>query len=384
MSAQGGPDDGRTLAVLLAHGRGAGLHELTDDGPPAALFLAGRRRIVDFAMADLVAVGLPRVLVAVPHRPETLLAHLDRRWGGRTVITPCDGRRDTGRIDGVRGTVDIIAQALAEGEADAQPGAPLREVVVLRGCEPARLDLSALIGAHRAGGAAATVARAGDGSPMGACVLDVGWLRGALGELLAQGEGDLWRDLPPLAARDSGLLEWRDASARRLGVGTLDAYREAWLALTAVDAPGAAPWPLPAEDEGQPPEPPEARNLAFEADGVMLSAPRFGARRVGRWSVVEDSVLMPGARLSAGVRLSRAIVAPGAILPAGLVVGEDAAEDARWFRTAPGGTTLVTPPMLARRAAERMRQQFSGHRLAGLASFPADPLDAPLDAPGRH
>ena len=60
---------------------------------------------------------------------------------------------------------------------------------------------------------------------------------------------------------------------------------------------------------------------------------------------------MPGARVAPGARLTRALVAPGAIVPAGLVVGEDPEEDARWFRVTPGGVTLITQPMLDRRAA---------------------------------
>ena len=82
---------------------------------------------------------------------------------------------------------------------------------------------------------------------------------------------------------------------------------------------------------------------------------------------MEDTLVMPGARVTPGARLSRAIVAPGAIVPAGLVVGEDAQDDARWFRVTPQGTTLITAPMLAARAAERMRAQFGG-RLAGLVT----------------
>ena len=74
-----------------------------------------------------------------------------------------------------------------------------------------------------------------------------------------------------------------------------------------------------------------------------------------------------GARVAPGARLSRAIVAPGAIVPAGLVVGEDAQDDARWFRVTPGGTTLLTAPMLAARAADRMRAQIRG-RVKGLVT----------------
>lgn len=72
---------------------------------------------------------------------------------------------------------------------------------------------------------------------------------------------------------------------------------------------------------------------------------------------MEASVLMDGARLSPGCRLTRAIIAPGVTLPEGLVVGEDPAEDRRWFRVTSGGTTLVTTQMLSRRAVRMPRGQ---------------------------
>jgi glucose-1-phosphate adenylyltransferase len=68
--------------------------------------------------------------------------------------------------------------------------------------------------------------------------------------------------------------------------------------------------------------------------------------------------------------VSRAVVAPGAIVPANLTVGDDPSEDARWFRVTPHGTILVTAPMLAARAAERMQAQFAG-RFPGLAASKA-------------
>jgi glucose-1-phosphate adenylyltransferase len=75
---------------------------------------------------------------------------------------------------------------------------------------------------------------------------------------------------------------------------------------------------------------------------------------------------MPGARVMPGARLSRAVVGPGAVVPANLTVGEDPSEDARWFRVTPQGTTLITAPMLSRRAA-RLMQERLGDRLAPFA-----------------
>jgi glucose-1-phosphate adenylyltransferase len=48
--------------------------------------------------------------------------------------------------------------------------------------------------------------------------------------------------------------------------------------------------------------------------------------------------------------LRKVVVDRGVRIPSGLVVGEDAEEDARWFRVTEGGVTLITQAMLDRRA----------------------------------
>jgi glucose-1-phosphate adenylyltransferase len=52
-------------------------------------------------------------------------------------------------------------------------------------------------------------------------------------------------------------------------------------------------------------------------------------------------------------RLKNVVIDASVIIPKGLVVGEDPEEDAKWFRVTEGGVTLVTQPMLDRRAAAK-------------------------------
>jgi glucose-1-phosphate adenylyltransferase len=63
-----------------------------------------------------------------------------------------------------------------------------------------------------------------------------------------------------------------------------------------------------------------------------------------------ESIALPGTHVLPGARLRCAIVAPGTIVPADLVVGGDPEEDAHWFRRTDEGTVLITNAMLAQRS----------------------------------
>ena len=57
-------------------------------------------------------------------------------------------------------------------------------------------------------------------------------------------------------------------------------------------------------------------------------------------------MLLPLVEVGRGVRLNRVVVDRGCVLPDGMVIGEDPAEDARRFYRSANGITLVTPAML--------------------------------------
>ncbi|SIQ83456.1 glucose-1-phosphate adenylyltransferase [Paracoccus thiocyanatus] len=341
-----------TATILLAGGRGSRLHDLTAHEAKPAVFFAGRGRIVDFVMANVVRSGLDRLLVATQFAPATLHQHLPARWGrafGRGGLVLRDGR---GRY---RGTADAVRRNWPQVEAWNAP-----EVLVLAADHVYDMDYAALVAAHRRSGAAVTVAAdviarrqaqglgvmttdedgrilafhekpadppAMPGRPdcalvsMGVYVFSTAWLRERLLHdcalaldfghdlipmAVALSEASAYR-LPPSA---SGQSYWRD-------VGTLDALRRAHL-----DFLGAPPV--------CPPQP------SLVAD----------------WSLGRGSVMMPGAHVPLSARLTNTIVAPGARIPPGLVVGECAVEDGRWFRR-DGDTVLVTQAMLDRREAGR-------------------------------
>lgn len=399
VSPESEPDLSRTVAFLLAGGQGTRLHELTRaECKPAVHFTAGHR-IVDFTLANAVRSGLTQMVVATQYCPGTLTRHLTTVWapafrGGRLILR--DGAAVAGP-GGYRGTADALRANAATLDA-----LNAREVVVLAGDHIYAMDYRPMIAAHRASGAEVTVAalpvplaqardfgvivtetdgritgfaekpsspmpRPGDPdralASMGIYVLNWPWLRSLL-----QGNPamtDFGHDVMPLATaagaaqayavppdRPGEELYWRD-------VGTLDAYRRAVLEFGQRPAPLPRPLVPGIVPRLLPDVAVAASRFASQAafGGLRLCMPLLGAADRRRWTVLDETVLMPGARVAPGVRLTRCIVAPGTAIPEGLVIGEDAEEDARWFRVSDGGTTLITTAMLARRHDLRAHQR---------------------------
>lgn len=370
-------DGGLCFPVLLAGGRGSRLHELTRAEAKPALFFAGERRIVDFAMAGAVRAGLDRMLVATQFSPQTLNRHLPARWGRRFPggLSLRDGNAVTGQSAGYAGT----ASAVAANAAEIGAAAP-RDVLVLAGDHVCAADYRAMIRAHRQSGAKVTVAvgavdlnqaRAfgvfstdaggqirrftekppapdampGDASralvSLGFYVFDWDWLRDRVLADAADADSahDFGHTILPMAVAEGVAQVWRPQDAGGAAfywrdVGTLDAYR-----LAQLDFLVHPPCDLPDTGTG--------------VENAMLGR----ARRRGGWvapgAVIAASVVLPGATVAEGARLNATIVGPGAQVPRGLVAGEDPAEDARWFRVTAGGTVLITKRMLAHREAVR-------------------------------
>ncbi len=388
-------DLSRTVAVLLAGGQGTRLHELTARECKPALHFAGRHRIVDFTVANALRAGLRHMLVATQYQPGTLARHLTRVWapafsqGGGLHLRDARQVAPSGTYAGTADAVRANIAALDDLDAD--------EVIVLSGDHVYQMDYARMIASHRASTAPVTVAampvplreargfgvisadhsgtiRAFHEKPaqpdpmtdqpeyalasMGVYVFSWPWLRACL--LSRPGALDFGHDIIPAAVSDGAahLYAWVGDAKRGAywrDVGTLDAYRIASLDFAA--APYPFPLPCVSGIFSGVPTGLGASRSRFRAElktgGLQVLSPMLRPGIAQRWSVLDETVLMPGVRLSPGVRLTRCIVAPGTGLPDGLVVGEDAVEDARWFRVTEAGTTLITTAMLARRAADR-------------------------------
>jgi glucose-1-phosphate adenylyltransferase len=68
--------------------------------------------------------------------------------------------------------------------------------------------------------------------------------------------------------------------------------------------------------------------------------------RVNSHSLVEDAVILPQCDVGNHVVVKRAVIDRGCLLPDGIEVGLNPAEDRRRFHVSARGITLVTPAML--------------------------------------
>jgi glucose-1-phosphate adenylyltransferase len=149
---------------------------------------------------------------------------------------------------------------------------------------------------------------------------------------------------------------WRD-------VGTIDAYWKANIDLTDV-VPHLdlydEEWPIWTYAEITPPA-----KFVHDVDGRRGSAVTslvsggcivsgsaiqrsllFTGTRAHSYSELSDSVVLPYCEIGRGARLRKVVIDRGVKIPEGLVIGEDAEFDAKWFRRTAQGVVLVTQPMI--------------------------------------
>ncbi|MFB2532576.1 glucose-1-phosphate adenylyltransferase [Paracoccus sp. p4-l81] len=77
----------------------------------------------------------------------------------------------------------------------------------------------------------------------------------------------------------------------------------------------------------------------------------FTGVRAHSYSSLDGAVVLPYVQVGRHAELRRCVIDRGVQIPEGLVVGQDPAEDAKWFRVSEGGVVLITQAMLDKRAA---------------------------------
>jgi len=172
-----GSGSGAVVGFIMAAGLGTRLGPFTDERPKP-LFPAGRMTFLDRNTLLLKACGISHLVVNGHHLGSMIARHIEEKegWGLDAVFS------DEPRILGTGGGARRASELLG-------PGA----LVIAAGDIAAALDAGALLSAHRASGAAVTIALAARGDAArygGVRFLDSGRVRDVAG-ILGRGGGRL-------------------------------------------------------------------------------------------------------------------------------------------------------------------------------------------------
>ncbi len=149
----------KTLALILAGGRGTRLDILSAHRAKPSVPFAGKFRLIDFSLSNCVNSGIYDVGVLTQYLPLSLNNHigigkpwdLDRKMGGLTILQPFKGK--PGKTDWYEGT----AHAVYKNTSFIRNNDP-DDIIILSGDHVYKMDYNKMIQHHRQKGADLTIA----------------------------------------------------------------------------------------------------------------------------------------------------------------------------------------------------------------------------------
>jgi glucose-1-phosphate adenylyltransferase len=148
----------RSIALVLAGGRGSRLKHLTDKRAKPAVHFGGKFRIIDFALSNCLNSGIRRIGVVTQYKSHSLLRHLQRGWSFlkselNEVLDLLPAQQRVDEESWYRGTADAVFQNF-----DIIRSHKPEYIVVLAGDHIYKQDYSIMLASHAASGAECTVA----------------------------------------------------------------------------------------------------------------------------------------------------------------------------------------------------------------------------------
>jgi glucose-1-phosphate adenylyltransferase len=147
----------RTMAFVLAGGRGSRLKELTDRRAKPAVYFGGKTRIIDFALSNALNSGIRKIAVATQYKAHSLIRHLQRGWNFFRAerneyldILPASQRVDEGKW--YLGTADAVTQNI-----DIVDSYDVDYIMILAGDHIYKMDYEMMLREHVGSGADVTV-----------------------------------------------------------------------------------------------------------------------------------------------------------------------------------------------------------------------------------
>ncbi len=147
----------RTVALILAGGRGSRLKQLTDKRAKPAVYFGGKFRIIDFALSNCLNSGIRRMAVVTQYKSHSLMRHLQRGWSFlraelNEMVDILPAQQRVGEEHWYRGTADAIFQNL-----DIIRSSKPEYIVILAGDHIYKMDYSLMVKDHVVRGAGCTV-----------------------------------------------------------------------------------------------------------------------------------------------------------------------------------------------------------------------------------
>ena len=398
----------KTLALIMAGGRGSRLKNLTDWRAKPAVPFAGKFRIIDFPLSNCINSGIRRIGLLTQYKAHSLILHAQRGWsflrgefGEFVEVLPAQQRiHETwyaGTADAIYQNIDIIRNHDPE------------YVLILAGDHVYKMDYGPMLAAHvdkkadmtvgcievpvqqakafgvmsvdSSGRIVAFAEKPDDPQPlpdnadlalasMGIYVFNAAFLY----ELLirdADTKGsthDFGKDIIPAVIAKyrafsymfrnplNQVAYWRD-------VGTVDAFWEANLELIGITPElnlYDAEWPIWTYQEQFPPakfvfDDDDRRGMAVDSmvsGGCIISGSSvrqsllFSNVKVNSYSTIQDSVILPNVSIGRRCKIHKAVIDKGCRIPKDTEIGVNLAKDRDRFYVSPGGVVLVTPDML--------------------------------------
>ncbi|MEC3863018.1 glucose-1-phosphate adenylyltransferase [Mesobacterium sp. TK19101] len=147
----------RSMAFVLAGGRGSRLQELTDRRVKPAVYFGGKTRIIDFALSNALNSGIRKMALATQYKAHSLIRHVQRGWNFFRAernefldILPASQRYD--EATWYRGTADAVAQNI-----DIIDSYDVDYVLILAGDHIYKMDYERMIQHHVTAGADVTI-----------------------------------------------------------------------------------------------------------------------------------------------------------------------------------------------------------------------------------